>query len=45
MCLTISGIPGDTGDFSEDIELRVLDHAGKKGLELSSSDIDKCHVK
>ncbi|MES9879652.1 MAG: hypothetical protein ABW185_02080 [Sedimenticola sp.] len=49
MCLELSNIPGDTGDFNEDVEHRLLDLAtnavlpeGKK-LDLLPSDIDRCH--
>lgn len=43
MCLNVSGIRGDTGDFNENIERKILDHASSKGLQLTSGDIDKCH--
>jgi hypothetical protein len=45
MNLDISGIPGDTGSSEENVESKILAEAKKRGIQLSSSDIDKCHRK
>jgi hypothetical protein len=41
----ITGIPGDTGKADEDIETKVLHEANRIGIDVKSSDIDKCHRK
>jgi hypothetical protein len=45
MNLDIAGIPGDTGKADEDIETKILQEANRIGIDVKSSDIDKCHRK
>ena len=45
MCLDVSGITGDTGHYSENVEDKILNHAKKCKIPLQSSDIDRCHRK
>ena len=51
MCLDISGISGDKGDFSENVEEKVLNLFSKTKLSdgtqlpITGSDIDRCHRK
>lgn len=45
MCLDISGIQGDTGSNTEDIESKILAEAKAKKIDICSADIDRCHRK
>ena len=51
MCLDISGIEGDKGDFTENVETKVLNLFAKcklsdgSHLPITGSDIDRCHRK
>ena len=45
MCLDISNLPGDTGNYDEPVESKILEFAKKSKIALKSSDIDKCHRK
>lgn len=43
MCLEIANIPGDTGNPAEDVEQKVLHLTQTHNVDLTSSDIDRCH--
>lgn len=41
--LNITGIPGDNGDYNENVEQKILDYAKKANIDITSSDINNCH--
>jgi hypothetical protein len=51
MCLDVTGIQGDTGEASENVESKLLDKISKvklpngQKLNITSKDIDRCHRK
>jgi hypothetical protein len=51
MCLDVTGIQGDTGEVSENVESKLLDKISKvklpngQKLNITSKDIGRCHRK
>lgn len=43
MCLNVTNIPGDTDDYTEQLESKIMSVSDKLNLGLSPHDIDKCH--
>jgi hypothetical protein len=43
MMLEISGIPGDTGAISENVEEKIIDFCESNEIDVKASDIDKVH--